>query len=89
MHCGAVQHCITGQCSTALYYWSVQYSIVLLVNALQYSTQESRKLIAQIVALLDKMPSNGHIKFREYEKICQNTYNLGIVKQCFVEASDD
>ena len=45
--------------------------------------QGSEKWIAQIAALLDKMPSVVQIRFRKYGKMCQNTKNLDKVKQCF------
>ena len=42
--------------------------------------QGSEKWIAQIAALLDKMPSVRQISFCKYGTIPQNTYNLGSVQ---------
>ena len=42
--------------------------------------QRSKKWIAQIAALLDKMPSVGQFSFWKYGKIPQNTHNLDNAK---------
>ena len=43
--------------------------------------QGSEKWIAQIAALLYKMPSVGQIRLRKYDTIHQTTYNFDNVKQ--------
>ena len=65
------------------------FTYIILHSKAWVDNQGSEKWIAQIAALLEKMPSVRQIGFRKYGRIPQITYTLDNVQQCFVQVSDD